>query len=210
MANERIFGPLQGAQAALLADLRAALARQGSGVLPRQAVPACAADLRALWERAAPDVAALAAVLWAGAMRFGDVSDLTVADVTLTGPGIASLRLRRTKTTAFGGPPRTVSLCLPICVFRELERLVQRPPGSHLFNIPYARFLRDVRAVCPHLTAHSFRRGAVRAAMERGVSDAAVMRLTGHASLTSLAVYADCLPRTWRAEMLQASAATLW
>lgn len=206
--NERVFGPPLGTQAAHLSDLRASLARLGAGAVRSQATPATAADVRAIWQLAPRDVGLISALLWGAAMRFGDLAAVTPSDVHIDGDSV-ELTLRRTKTSSFGGPPRTVAFRLPPQALTALRGLLDTTRPL-LFRTPYPAFLREVRRVCPHLTAHSFRRGAVQVAMASGAGDADVMRLTGHKSLESLATYAGRLPVTWRAQMLLASTATLW
>jgi len=164
--------------------------------------------LRRLWRRAPRDVALTAALMWAGMFRFSDLKDVCMKDVSMK-DGEVEVVLRKTKTTAFGGPPRGVVCVVPKRVVRSLRK-ERDNPEQKLVRISYRSFVKGVQVWCPKLTAHSFRRGAVRAAMRHGVADEAVMRVTGHKSLESLATYADLLPAGWRQQMVMASAATLW
>ena len=207
--NTRIFGAPVGTEVTLLADLRAAVSRAEAGRKRRQALPATAEDVRAMWKHAVPDVALAAALMWAGAMRFGDLVSVGKADVTLCGGGEVEIELRRTKTNSYGGPPRVIAIVVPRRVERTLESRLKTRAGP-LVDTTYPHFLREMQRIHPHLSAHSLRRGAVQAAMNRGANDRAVMRLTGHTSLESLATYAGRLPTTWKLEMLSASQATMW
>ena len=208
--NERVFGPVQGPDAARLSDLRASLARAGAGRAVRQAEAATAADVVGIWREAPPEVGLMAAVMWAAALRHADAAGVVATDVLFADDGPVEITLRRTKTTAFGGPPRVVAFVLPAPVRRALRALVTRRGTGPLFSVPYRTFLREVQKARPGMTAHSFRRGAVQAALRGGATDEAVMRLTGHKSLDSLATYAGRLPNTWRTQMVSASIATLW
>lgn len=208
-ANARIFGPLTGTEALQIADLQAALVRADAGRVRAKAPPAHHDDLRRLWGSAPPDVALLAAVLWAGAFRHSDLRHVRRADVTAGTDGSFDVLIRLCKTTTRTGQPRVVSIVLPPPAARALEEALRSPLPWALF-VPYPRFCHFVSSICPGLTAHSFRRGAVQAAMAAGVEDRAVMRLSGHASRDSLAAYAARIPATWRAQMMRASAATMW
>jgi integrase len=207
MMNARIFGEPTGPAAAHLADTRAMLARLHAGHVCRQAVPATRHDMRSIWRAAPADVRLMAALLWAGAFRHSDVVSLTPAAFRQVTDTEYDITLRVTKTTTYSGRPRVVRVALPPRVSRRLHQALQRRP----FVLPtYSRFRREIGRICPHLTAHSFRRGAVQTAMDNGVSDDAVMRLTGHKSLESLSTYAARLPRTWAEQMTTASRACLW
>ena len=208
--NERVFGPVQGPDAARLSDLRASLARAGAGRVVKQAEAATAADVVRIWRDASPEVGLMAAVMWAAALRHADAVGVAATDVVFADDRTVEITLRRTKTTAFGGPPRVVALVLPTQVRRALRVLIRMRGTRPLFNVPYRAFLKEVQKVRPGLTAHSFRRGAVQAALRSGATDEAVMRLTGHKSLESLATYAGRLPNTWRDQMVSASRATMW
>lgn len=207
--NDRIFGPLGGPEALQLEDMRASLARKEAGRATTQAVAATPGDLRRLWKEAPGQVRLVASLLWAGAMRFSDLVAVRTRDVLIRDGSTAEVTLRVTKTSQRGGPPRVVVLKLPRRVMKRLRQQLESGEGP-LIAMTCAQFRNAVKRVCPHLTAHSFRRGAVQAAMDSGVEDTAVMRLTGHKSLESLTTYAGRLPMLWRREMEAASAATVW
>jgi len=205
--NARIFHAPTGPEAARIADVRASLARMGAGQECVQAVPATAANVREIWKRAPSDVGLMAALMWAGAFRHADLVSLAPSDIRHVAVDEYDITLRVTKTTTFSRRPRVVRVTLPPHVSRRLDRALTR---SSLDLPTYTRFRRELARVCPLLTAHSFRRGAVQRAMDHRVGDESVMRLTGHKTLESLSTYAARLPRTWAEQMTAASRATLW
>jgi hypothetical protein len=149
----------------------------------------------------------MAAIMWAGAFRHADLEHVQPSDISaVDDDGTYDITLRVTKTTTFTGQPRVVRIVLPRRVRRHMHHVLRG-----VLQLPsYRRFLREVKRLCPMLSAHSFRRGAIQAAMDAGIPDEAVMRVSGHKALDSLATYAARLPRLWKEQMASVSRAGLW
>lgn len=208
MVNDRVFPALTGPQRAMLSDAHASLKRKGAGCDVNQATAATTADMRKLWRDAPPRIALTATLLWATACRHGDLINVLTKDVCLPRLGEAQIKLRVTKTTTFGGGVRLVVCVIPPQAQRALEEHLRTE--TRLLLQTYPTFLKAVRRLCPRLTAHSFRRGAIQEMMERGVDDRSIMQLTGHKSRKALYRYAGICPRLWRERMMTASAAAVW
>lgn len=189
-----------------LADTRAQLSRLLPLHLPRQAASASrqqVARLRALLPAPEADAVTL---LWAMAARFSDLDRAALADIRRAPRGWV-VRLRVTKTTqagvrdAFG-----IQLPEPQCS-ELLRRKASAPPCQPLLQTTAARLRRAIRALCPELTLHSLRRGAVQTMLDAGIPSDEVRRLTGHTTDATLLGYADRLPPSaWAAAGIAATA----
>ena len=204
MAYARLRGPRSPRAQLQITDLRDALKRQNMGHVPRQARPATRKDIVKLFNMEPTGRGLLAAVQFATASRFGDLQSVERADIEVTTVG-AMMNLRKTKTTLAVGV-RTVACALPPPIREALiAAMVER---VRPLEVPYRRYLSFLKQVRTDLSAHSIRRGAVQAAMRTG-RDKEVMRLTGHADIKSLAIYAGRIPTRWRAEM-EAASTEIW
>lgn len=207
-------------------DVRDILKRSPQRPL-RQATPARRADVRRLLQAVSRShLALLCVVLWSTAARFSDWSrpgllgcGPTPADVHLRSIAgtvqIWEVRYRVTKTDPTG-LTRRLTFRLPTAASRAFARLHRSTPReAPLFNVQpsqlrtwlYALYVRGT--LSRRLTLHSFRRGAVQAALLHMVPGQAVMRVTGHSTLALLARYADTVPPEWRRHQLLMSRA-LW
>lgn len=175
----------------LLKDASDAVARLLPLEPAAQATPATSSHLRLL-VRQDPKAGYVATLLWRSAARFSDWKYLAAADITPFPQGVFQIRYRRTKSQT-RGVQRLAILSLPDWAADQMREDLSRgrPP---LEGWTYATFRHRLRAVCPTLTPHSFRRGAVQVLLDGGVHPREVARLTGHKSLSTLYGYADRLP----------------
>ena len=199
----RAHGPRSPQAEVAIRDLRDGLKRLQPDRPPRQAPPITPQEVRTIFAMEPLGLGLTAAIQYAAAARWGDLQAVDVNDITLTSPTTITLRLRKTKTSTTVGE-RTVACVVPTSVGRALR--VKMREANHPLRGDYRKYLQLLKSLRPELSAHSIRRGAVQAAM-RSVDDGAVMRLTGHTSVATLAKYAGTLPLSWRKEMEAASKA---
>jgi integrase len=176
-----------------LADTRAQLARLLPFHQTRQAPPATPSQVARLRLHLPPPDADAVTLLWAMAARFSDLERAALRDVQLTSRGWV-VRLRLTKTTQ-AGVRGAFGIHLPEPQHSGLrQRKAAAPPDQPLLATTAAALRRNVRQLCPGLTLHSFRRGAVQALLDAAVPTEEVRRLTGHTTEATLLGYADRLP----------------
>lgn len=189
-----------------LTDTRAQLSRLLPHHLPRQAASATREQVAALRLQLDPPEADAVTLLWSMAARFSDLDRATLRDVRPVPAGWV-VRLRLTKTSP-AGVRGAFAIRLPEPQASALAlRKAAAPPDQPLLQTTAARLRRGVSSVCPGLTLHSFRRGAVQALLDAGIPTTEVRRLTGHTSDATLLGYADRLPPSaWEAADTAASA----
>jgi hypothetical protein len=129
---------------------------------------------------------------------------VTRKDVTRLSRIAWQVRYRATKADPTG-TSRTVVVWLPRAVGRSFRRRLKATASNAAVFTETSVEMRTYLASCrsrgvfrSRLTGHSFRRGAIRAALMKGASGRAVSHLTGHRSLEMLARYAGIVPREWR------------
>lgn len=199
-----------------LQDARESLKRLLPLFPTKQANPALPSDAWAAFRREPRGRGLLAATLFGTMGRFSDLVRAPARNYVFPSspPGIVHIRYGLTKT-AQKGSTRCVVVSLPPPVWRALRSLVADTPAwRHPFaRIRYSAFYAFCRALRPagqpHLSAHSWRRGGIQLALDRGVSERAVMALTGHRSVSTLMGYADRISRKRTAAMLSASS-SVW
>ena len=208
---------LGGAREAIqrLRDARDALQRLRHLFPARQARPATAREVRALWRAGqgrAEQHGLIAALLWAAAARFSDVTRLWVGDLVI-GAEWVRIRYRITKTSQRGvvrvvevRPAPEVTAALR----RWQERRAQLGATAPLFTLHLSGFNAWLARVSPGLTSRSLRRGAVQAALDAGVDERDVVRLTGHTRVATLLAYADRIGRRGRAALQRCADALSW
>lgn len=162
----------------------------------------------ALWRSDPSDLGVLAALMFAGGLRFSDIASVRGVDVRML-PNHVEVTLRVTKTTSYKCAPQTVAVVLPPPVRIALLSRAIRAHHHPLWTVSYAEFVTFLRRVDSRLSAHSARRGFVHAALDAQIDDADVMRVTRHASIDAFAAYAGRLPNRWLAQQLNASAAAM-
>lgn len=192
-----------------LNDFRDTLKRAQSSHRPRQAVAASFTETLQLFVAQPFEMGLLAMCLFCSASRFGDLVGILASDVRCT-DGFVNISLHREKTATYSIHRRDLHFQLPPTPMMTLRRVLrQRPPSAPLWTCTYPQFLAFVKQTHPRLSAHSFRRGAIQAALSNSASDADVMRLSGHKTLEAFAAYAGQLPNTWKEQMARASHAIL-
>lgn len=170
--------------------------RPARSVATKQAAVLTPEQLAVLINRAGSRDAALIALMAAGAMRVGEVTLLTWADVdgcTIAIPGgITKTRAGRTLTL----PKQACKLLL------QWEQQCPPTKGGWVFPGQRGQPL-SVRAAqtaisklasavgIEGVSSHSFRRSALTAAHEAGLSLKAVAEISGHESITALERYLD-------------------
>jgi integrase len=162
---------------------------------PSQARPLPAAAARRL-ESLPPSTERLVCqLMWHAAARLSDLSRLRARDILPESRGWVTLRYRHTKT-AQRGTVRMARIQLPRGARRLLRAAIESaPPLSLPLNLPATRITAYLHHHFPGYSSRSFRRGAVQAMLDRGVDERDVVRLTGHASVETLLIYADRLGR---------------
>jgi hypothetical protein len=189
----RLIHPLSPADGQALKDTRDSLSRLLPFHIPRQAVPATPADVQALEQAEPSGRGLLIRLLWQSAARFSDWEKVTGLDVQWLGRGWVRARYRRTKTSV-RGIVRLIQFRLPPQAHSALLSRLSTAKASRLFHYSYATTLSWLKRLRPHLSLHSFRRGAVQRMLDADVPPREVARLTGHKSLTTLFGYAHRLP----------------
>lgn len=198
-----------------LQDARDALQRLRHLFPTKQARPATARQVRSLWVGAqgrAEQHGLVAALLWAAAARFSDVARLFASDVQV-GTEWTRIRYRITKTSQRGAV-RVVEVRLAPEVAAALRqwrrRRAEEGPSAQLFTLGLRGFNAWLARVTPGLTSRSLRRGAVQAALDAGVDERDVVRLTGHTRVATLLTYADRVGRRARAALQRCAEALTW
>lgn len=179
----------------------------------RVVTPPTDAELKALRAAMVPEYRALVIVASAGALRYGEATELRRKDVTKRKSGAATIRIERavvqTRAGSIVGPPKSAagvrSITLPTQASKELfdhlaayvdgdpeALLFPAKDGEHMpqwkFN-PYWRRARDA-AGRDDLGFHALRHYALtRFAQAPGVTLAAVMGRAGHSSVSAAMGY---------------------
>ena len=182
--------PRRSADRALLRD------RPAKAAATKRAAVLSAEQIEALLDAAGPRDAALIALMTAGAMRVGEATLLTWADVdscTIELPGGI------TKTGVGRSFTLPAAACRRLRAWREVC-----PPSNRGWIFPgiagQPLSVRGAQAAISKLAAacglsgvssHSFRRSAATAAHQAGLSLREVAAITGHSSLASLERYLD-------------------
>lgn len=201
LANHLIAGsstlpPLLCPPPSFSSDLRQArdsLARLAHLFPPTQSPPLSPTAVARLLRLAlSPPLRALVGLMWASAGRFADVARLWPEDLSPLRRRWWRLRWRITKTSQ-KGVCRLVLIRLPHLSHSALASLRgSAPPRAPMFaSLPYSAVARFLRRHSPGTTTRSFRRGAVTSALDSGVAERDVIRLTGHRSVATLLGYAD-------------------
>lgn len=178
-----------------LPDTQAVLSRAQPFTPVKRAKLANTTDVMTLLEQEPQGRGLLAALMWFAAARFSDLH-LLCARHFLLDPRRRRVRVHlfRTKTDQ-SGLGRFILVQLPTQVFTLLDvSLRGKAPDDRWMNITYPRmypFLKE-----QGLTAHSFRRGAINAALDAGVTPEQLMLLTGHKTREALLRYAETLARS--------------
>lgn len=191
-----------------LADVRGLASRADVDRPVRQAESATPEDVQKLWLADPTDKGLLAVVLWYSLARCSDWArgGLLGAgprpkDVRRIGRCTWLVQLRVTKPDPTG-VSRRVAFTLPPAAASQFRRRVRRtPPQAPLWQSNTRDFYSWLCLHAPNLSAHSFRRGAVKCALQSGAPGKFVMRMTGHRDLRTLARYAGEVPVEWMEQM---------
>jgi integrase len=178
---------------------------------PRQAFPLVAPDLRRM--TASPETRhrdVLAACMWGAAARWDDVQGVWPSDLTFPCLNVVRMRYRKTKT-AQKGAIRLVEFLIPPLQWHRLRHLARATPHQQkVFTISESAMRYWVKKYEPRASLHSFRRGAIQAALrDPTVDERWVQRLSGHKTLQSLLGYAADIGQRARRQMMAASSA-MW
>ena len=189
-----------------ITDTRDQLSRLLPLHFPRQAQSATPQQVALLRLHLPPPEPDAVTLLWAMAARFSDLARAALRDLQRTPQGWL-VRLRVTKTTQ-SGVRDAFGILLPEPQDTELRRRkAVAPPSQPLLRTTAPRLRRAVAAVCPGLSLHSLRRGAVQTLLDAGLPTEEVRRLTGHTTDATLLGYADRLPpAAWAAAGIAATA----
>ena len=172
---------------------------EGPPVLRRGATPISRAEYTKLRDSRAPlQVRQAGALMWVRAARFADIQAMRTGAIWRVTNDIIAIECGAEKTSQLG-LARQVELSLPRAERRLLSPLISpAPPKTRpasrgpLLPITRALFIRYLRKETnnPTLTTHSFRRGAVKAVLESGLSASDARLLTGHRTVRGFAPYA--------------------
>lgn len=179
----------------------------------RVVMPPTDAQLTALKAAMVPEYRALVTVASAGALRYGEATELRRKDVTKRKSGAATIRVERavvqTRAGSIVGPPKSAagvrSVTLPTHASKELfdhlnvyvaedseALLFPAEDGGHMPQWKYNPHWRRAREAAgrPDLGFHALRHYALtRFAQAPGVTLAAVMGRAGHSSVTAAMGY---------------------
>ena len=185
--------PRSGAARAALRDRPAK-----ANATPKRASVLSAAQIEQMLAAAGPRDAALVALMTAGALRIGEATLLTWGDIDAQ--GVVTIQGGTTKTGA------SRHFALPAAAKAHVEAWRAQCPASQqgwIFpGVPVRNPLgvrtaqhaiQQLAAACGlhGVTSHSFRRSALTAAHEAGLSLRAVAQISGHQSLAALERYLD-------------------
>jgi integrase len=190
-------------------DLQTGLWRLSLLDPPRQALPLTLEEItratQRLRQQANLQAAALFALAWVLAGRLGEVIQIPASHLSFHKQ---ALHIRFTVLKGVFGPQLKV---VPTSAFTEIvkewlcQHSTNKPRSLRLFSIamPTAILLLRVATGNPHLTGHSFRRGALQHANKNKTSGQDLMTLSGHRSEQDLQRYIGGATKERRTRMLR-------
>ena len=165
---------------------------------PKRAAVLNQAQIEQLLAAASPRDAALVALMTAGALRVGEATLLTWADIDAQ--GTVTVQGGTTKTGAtrrFSLPPAAaayVQAWQAVCPGSGRGWIFPGVPVRNPLGVRSAQHaIQQLAAACglQGVSSHSFRRSALTAAHEAGLSLRAVAQISGHSSLSALERYLE-------------------
>jgi hypothetical protein len=148
-------------------------------------------------------------LMWHAMARHADLMRLWATDLVLLNKRAGLWRIRwRVQKQQQKGAVQMVEIRVPTHLTRSILGLQQRArqAGRKRIFLPspcQSTFGRWIKKVCPGLSLHSFRRGAIQLALDKGVPPRAVMAVSLHKCLESLLTYADRICPRQRKRMLR-------
>jgi integrase len=144
-------------------------------------------------EESSESYAVANALMLPSGMRFADAARIRVCDIVSLSNGVATVRIRRTKTIRRRRHQRWLSLAIPKSLLPAIRRrLREAAPTSPVISIGYSAYLRYLKKnLGPMAATYSLRRTVLNIMAERVQNIEQLQEVTFHRTKEQLRWYLD-------------------
>jgi integrase len=160
---------------------------------PKKAPRLSMMQLHTLLGESSESYAVANALILPSGMRFADAARIRVCDIVSLKKGVATVRVRRTKTIRRRRHQRWLSLAIPLSLLPALRRRIKEAtPTAPLVAISYSSYLRYLkRKLGPMVATYSLRRTVLNIMAERVQNIEQLQEVTFHRTKEQLRWYLD-------------------